>query len=303
MVTGLEYKKTDDLDAIWNDAKNACKEGLVFNLLLAYEFEIRLIESNFVKLHEKQAEAWQSEQPHPKFNFSHGQHFKGDSGLKYVVDELRAKSSSRRALLSLIDMDDIMGTGDKAIPSFMVAQFGHTGDVLYVTEYFRALEVGSFLPINLAEMALMVRRILQGGLARPKTVRLLLLAFQAHFTPHFHCLEKADLDVVTGAEIGAAVATQDRKRLLGWLDDKKNRYESEVLTNGLEEMVGIVRQYSAKYPRTFLTHLNHSLLSLKQLKALRASHSDEKITQAEHEKYVEHLEGAIRELRGAADGT
>jgi hypothetical protein len=302
MVTGVDYKKTDDLSAIWSDAKNACKDGLVFNMLLAYEFDVQLTDSQFVKLHEDQAKAWQSEQPHANFNFSHGQYFKGESGLKYVVDELKAKSSSRRALLSLIDMDDIMGTGDKAIPSFMVAQFGHTADVLYVTEYFRALEVGSFLPINLAEMALMVRRILEGALARPRIVRLLLLAFQAHLTPNFHCLEKAQLDVVTGGEIGAVVAMHDVKRLLGWLDDKKNRYESEVLTNGLDEMVGMVRQYSAKYPIAFLTRLNHSLLSLKQLKALRASHSDEKITQAEHRKYVEHLEGAIRELKGAADG-
>jgi hypothetical protein len=300
MVNGVIYKKTGDLDTIWKDAMEACKAGAVHNLVLSYEFDIGVTDSEFVKLHEGQAEAWQSEQPVRNFHFSHGQYFKGKRGMEYVINELKSKSASRRALLSLIDMDDIVGRGDKAIPSFMVAQFGHAGDVLYVTEYFRALEVGSFLPINLAEMSLMVRGILCGGLARPGIVRLLLIAFQAHLTPHFR-LEKAELDVVSAGEIGAAVATRDFKTMLAWLEDKKDRYESEVLTHGLEEMVAIVRKYSAHYPDPFLSALRQSVKSLKEVRDLRASHSDERIAENQHRKYVEQLESAIRELKGARE--
>jgi len=301
VVNGVVYKKTGNLDTMWQDAKEACKNGIVHNLLLSYEFDIAVIDSQFVKLHEKQAEAWQSEEPLPNFPFSHGQYFKGKKGLEHVVTELKSKSASRRALLSLIGMDAILGKGDKAIPSFMVAQFGYVGDILYVTEYFRALEVGKFLPINLAEMALMVRRIGQ-GMARPKTIRFLLVAFQAHFTPHFHCLEKASLDVMTGAEIGAAVATRNFKTLLSWLEDKKSRYESEVLTHGLEEMVVAVKLFAGQYPPLFLSALNQAVQSLKHVKDLRASSSDERSMDSEYTKYVEYLEGAIHELRGISDG-
>ena len=301
MVNGVIYKRTGDLDTIWKDAVEACKGGAVHNLVLSYEFEVGLTESTFVKLHEYQAEAWQSEKPPSNFHFSHGQYFRGKKGLEHVINELKSKSASRRALLSLIDMDDIVGTGDKAIPSFMVAQFGHVGDVLYVTEYFRALEVGSFLPINLAEMALMVRGILRGGLARPAIVRLLLIAFQAHLTPRFR-LEKAEIDVVSAGEIGAAVATRDFKRLVSWLEDKKDRYESAVMTHGLEELVGMIRKYSPQYPPTFLSALGRSVQSLRQVRDRRASHSDERIAESEHRNYVEQLESAIRELKGVSDG-
>ncbi|MCI0564130.1 MAG: hypothetical protein MN733_37120, partial [Nitrososphaera sp.] len=160
--------------------------------------------------------------------------------------------------------------------------------------------VGKFLPINLAEMALMVRRIVR-EVASPKTVRFLLVAFQAHLTRDFHCLEKAALDIVNGAEVGGAVATCEVKKLLRWLEGKK-RYESEVLIQGLEEMVVAVRLYPANYPPLFLSALNQALQSLKHVKELRASCSDEGRIDGEYRKYVEHLEGAIHELRGISDG-
>lgn len=304
-MSGVVYKKTDSLDTIWQDAKEACKESTVYNLLLAYEFEIGVTHSSFVTVHEKQATEWQTESPPSHLPFSHGQYFKGDMGLQHVANELKTKLASRRALLSLINMDDVLGSGDEAIPSFMIAQFGKVGDTLYVTEYFRALEVGKFLPINLAEVSLMIRKIVV-GLARPKSVRLMILAFQAHLTPGFHCLERVPLDVTTGVEIGAAAAAHDLKKLLSWLEGKigwpGERYESEILTHGLEAMVEGVRLYAAQYPHQFLSSLNQAVQSLKDVKELRLSCSEERSIDNEYRKYVDNLEHAIHELRKVLDG-
>lgn len=305
MVSALGYKKTDSLDNIWQDAKSACKDGTVYNLILAYEFDISLTLSPFVTVHEKQATEWQSEVPPSNLPFSHGQYFKGEKGLQHVASELKGKLASRRALLSLISMDDVLGSGDTAIPSFMIAQFGKVDGTLYVTEYFRALEVGQFLPINLAEMSLMVGKVIR-GLARPKIIRLTMFAFQAHLTPGFHCLERCPLDVTKEVEIGAAAASHDVKKLLSWLEGKigwpGERYESEILTHGLEAMLAGVRLYVDHYPAPFLTALNQAAQSLKDMKEMRGRCSEEQSIDSEYRKYTEHLDRAIRELRRELDG-
>jgi hypothetical protein len=299
------YKKIEVLDTIWLDAKKACKDGIVYNLVLAYEFKVSLTDSPFVTVHEERAREWQSEVAPSHLPFSHGQYFKGETGMQHVSNELKAKVASRRALLSLISMTDILGSGDAAIPSFMVAQFGKMRQTLYVTEYFRALEVGKFLPINLAEMALMIRKVII-GLERPETVRLVLLAFQAHLTPGFHCLERAPLDIATGVEIGATTAGHDLKKLLYWLEGKGGwpgaRYESEILTSGLEGMVEGVKLCASRYPPQFLSALNLAVQSLRRVKELRISCSEERIIDGEYRKYVRHLEVAMNELRRALDG-
>jgi hypothetical protein len=300
MVNAMDYVRIEKFDTICEDARSACANGVVHNLLLAYEFDIGVTQSQFVNLHEAEASAWQSASPPPNLPFSHGQYFKGDDGMRHVIRELKSKSASRRALVSLVGMDDVLDTGDKAIPSFMIAQFGVIADCLYVTEYFRALEVGRFLPINLAETSLMIRRITR-EVSRPKTIRFLLLAFQAHLTPDFHCLEIASLDIVIGAEIGVAVTNREFGKLLSWLQGKR-KYESEVLTRGLEQMTAAAKLNETHYSPLFISSLDQAVRLLSHVKQLRGASSDEEQIREEYAKYLTQLDVAIQELGRIKDG-
>jgi len=300
MVT-INYRSITALDTIITDAKNACGSGPVHNLVLAYEFSVELVHSQFVKLHEKKAREWQDDPPPPNLFFSHGQYFRGEAGIQYVIKELKAKSSGRRALLSLANMDTFMGSGDQAVPSFLIAQFAIESDVLYVTEYFRAIEVGGFLPINVTEAALLVRRIIE-EVRRPLLIRLVMLAFQAHLTPTFHCLERAPVDMLKGGEIGVLVAQGKTARLIEWLEGKKV-FESEIDTNGLEEVLAAVKTSGDQYSPAFRSNLEQLLIALIEIKKMRNSSSLESDITIYRDKYVVLVDSAIAELRRKPSGT
>ncbi|MBB5341449.1 hypothetical protein [Tunturiibacter gelidoferens] len=300
MVT-LQYRSITALDTIIDDATNACGSGPVHNLILAYEFSPDLVHSQFVKLYEEKAREWQKNPAPPNLFFSHGEYFHGEAGIQYVLKELKAKSSGRRALLSLANMDTFMGSGDRAVPSFLIAQFAIESDVLYVTEYFRAIEVGGFLPINVTEAALLIRRIIE-EVRRPLLVRLVMLAFQAHLTPTFHCLERASVDMLKGGEIGVSVAQGKTAQLIEWLEGKKV-FESEIDTRGLEEVLAAVKSSGDQYSPGFRSKLDQLLIALVEIKKMRNSSSLESTITIHREKYVELVDSAIAELRRKLSGT
>jgi len=294
MVT-LEYRKIDRFDTIINDARQACTSRPVHNLLLAYEFSTELIHSQFVKLYEEKAREWQADPPPSNLIFSHGQYFHGEEGIRYVIRELQAKSNSRRALLSLTNMSNFIGSGDQAVPSFMIAQFAIESDVLYITEYFRAIEVGSFLPINVTEAALLAKRILE-AVRPPRIIRLLIMAFNAHLTSSFHCLEKAGIDMLKGGEIGVAVARKNSALLIEWLEGKR-LFESEVAIHGLEELLAAVKSCADSYSQAFMSNLQQAFNMLSEIKQMRRSSSLESSIESRREEYLKLVDSAIAELR------
>ena len=299
-MVNLPYKSIISFDTIVSDAAAQCSASPVHNLVLAYDFSPDLVDSQFVKLHEGKAREWQSNPPPANLFFSHGQYFRGEQGIQYVIKELKTKSSSRRALLSLGDMDALIESGDRSIPSFMISQFAIEGDTLYVTEYFRAIEVGSFLPINITEAALLVKRIIE-AVRQPKVVRLLILAFQAHLTPTFHCLEKATVDMVQGGEIGVVVAQKNTDKLIEWLEGKKV-FESEIATQGLESIVAAVKACENEYSQSVKSNLEQCMGVLLDIKKMRSASSLESTIENRRNEFVRLVDAAIGELRRMKSG-
>lgn len=300
MVGGLEYKKTGDLEQICAFARDRCKNGIVHNLLLAYEFPFELIRSEFVGLHEADAQDWLNEKPIASLPFSHGQYFLGERGIQHVTTELRGKSASRRALLSLISMQHIIDSGDDPIPSFLIAQFGRVDDTLYVTAYYRALEVGRFLPINITELCLLTGKV-SAAISRPKSIRLLIVAFHAHLTPDFHCLRRAELDVVAPSEIGFAVAKLEVGTILRWLEGKRH-FESEILITNLKQLFIAVKKADKAYPALFQSELEKALKTLTVLKETRSTSSDESSLNRVREEFLGHIDKAMQELGSMPHG-
>lgn len=109
--------------------------------------------------------------------FSHAQYYK--DGIQHIIEELKLKPTSNRALYSLLSQQDISGSGDEPIPSFMTFQCSIERGVLYCTASFRALEVGNFLKINLEEIRQSLVEICN-SLPAVETVRLHIFAFHVY---------------------------------------------------------------------------------------------------------------------------
>lgn len=97
-----------------------------------------------------EAAQWRHATPTADMYFTHAEYY-GD-GIQHIIDELKDKPTSNRALYSLMSQKDISKSGDNPIPSFLTFQCSIEKEVLYCTATFRALEVSKFLRINLEEI-------------------------------------------------------------------------------------------------------------------------------------------------------
>lgn len=293
----MDFGEINSLEEVWGAASASCREGPKFNLLLCYQFPISLVDSDFVRLYEEKAQEWQRDPAPGNLFFSHGEYFRGEKGIQHVLEELRSKGASRRALVSLLDMDEIIGRGDEPIPSFMVLQFAFEGESLYVTAYFRALEVEQFLRVNIAEICLWVRRI-RDELAgvRLAVVRLVILAFRAYRDPEF-ILERALMDREPQGRVATVVAKGDMAELIVWLEDKKKR-RSAIETERFGEIVTALEEFKASYTPKFYSSVRAALATMQRLKNARKRASEGINVDGEYERLKALLDECIGELKG-----
>ena len=188
MNNDILYKKVNSLLEIYNDI-NKLVEQPVYNFI--YNFEI-----NYANMCEHidddafaEAKLWQSEKCPESLYFSHKQYFK-ERGIQHVKDELIRKPKSKRAIISLLSQDKINESGDTPIPSFMVAQYAINENILYSTFYYRALEVSSFLKINLEEFSIMAREVT----TNINVIRGTIISFYAYREHGFNNLKRNELD-------------------------------------------------------------------------------------------------------------
>ena len=127
-----------------------------------------------------EAAQWRNAKPAEDMYFTHREYY-GD-GLTNIVAELKRKSTSNRALYSLLAQKDINDSGDDPIPSFLTFQCTIEKEVLYCTASFRALEVSHFLKVNLEEIRLNLVDICKAFPVLEK-VRLHIFAFHAYSRP------------------------------------------------------------------------------------------------------------------------
>lgn len=125
----------------------------------------------------EEAAQWRQAIRPADMHFTHAEYY-GD-GIRHIVDELRHKPTSNRALYSLLAQDNISKSGDNPIPSFLTFQCSIEKGILYCTATFRALEVSNFLRINLEEIRQNLVEICT-ELSAIETVRLHIFAFHAY---------------------------------------------------------------------------------------------------------------------------
>ncbi|MDO9031991.1 MAG: hypothetical protein Q7V09_16310 [Hydrogenophaga sp.] len=147
----------------------------------------------------EEAAQWRQKDPTRDMYFSHGEYY-GD-GIQHIIDELKVKPTSNRALYSLLAQRDISGKGDDPIPSFLTFQCSIEHSVLYCTATFRALEVSRFLKINLEEIRQNLVEICN-ALPAVVTVHLHIFAFHAYVrTSAAAALRRPKIDVTSEAQL------------------------------------------------------------------------------------------------------
>ncbi|OCH58392.1 hypothetical protein A6D98_17170 [Aliivibrio fischeri] len=195
----IEYTDASSLETIATDAcARIDADAYKINFLLAYELPTQSLIRNALLDVQEKAQQWAADECPENLYFNHGQYKVG--GVENIINELKEKPSSNRALYSLIDQKTIMDSGDSPIPSFMIFQSILDNGTLYCNVYLRALEVSKFLRINLEEIRLNIEKISQSTLTFSK-VRLVILACRAHHVPNFNSLEKPNLDLMSQYQI------------------------------------------------------------------------------------------------------
>jgi hypothetical protein len=288
------------LEELARRAGDACASGTVHGLLLHGVFPLTEIDSNFIRTYLGAAQKWQAAERPPDLFINHGEfiHKHGD-GVGYIHDELRRKPDSNRACLCLINMKEFLESHDDPIPSFLVLQFGFPGGQfrrIVVGAYFRALEVRSFLPINLAEICERLRE-LKRDFPHMDTFELHVLAFRAYSREAFHCLARAELDIAGPVAIAIAVDRGDKPQLMKWLNSKLIVEESVVCTDGLTHLYDALTRCKDKYAPELLESTRLALECLKQLKEARTRTSESSAIAHIEKRVHDYLENAKKRLK------
>ena len=190
----------------------------------------------------EEAAQWRLKDPPLDMYFSHGQYY-GD-GIQHIIEELKLKPTSNRALYSLLAQGHISESGDDPIPSFLTFQCSIEHSVLYCTASFRALEVSRFLKINLEEIRQNLVEICN-ALPAVVTVHLHIFAFHAYVrTAAAAALRRPKIDVTSEAQLLRLIQKGDVRtldELLGGFE----RSTTVVSSKSLEALLGILQMPDA----------------------------------------------------------
>lgn len=281
------------------DIKKVCKHGPVTNVTLALTIDLPISGNAFLSNYKSDADNWQAKERPDHLSFNHGEymHRHADS-VQFLIDQIRQKSTSNRACINLVDMRDISESSDGRLPSFMLLQAGIGEDPrrLLLTAYYRALEVGTFLPINLAELASIADRI-QQGLPTLETAEMTIHAFRTHLTPGFRPHVRSKLDRANVDSVKAAADTNDYTGVADWLIDKA-RPETIIETSGLTLLLTEIKDQG--WNKDVIDVLGMALIDLVELQDLRLRASHAKAIESRQESISEGLNRAARMLRRIA---
>jgi len=276
----IQYKSVNSLEEIANDATALIPaQDYKINLLLAYELPVNELIRNELLDVQDTARQWSAEECPENLYFNHGKYRVG--GVENIINELKIKPSSNRALYSLIDQKTIMNSGDNPIPSFMIFQSILDNGILYCNIYLRALEVSKFLRINLEEIRLNIEEISRSTLDFRK-VRLTILACRAHHVPNFNSLEKPKLDLMSQYQIMTMI--RDNKGEFIRSVEQMANIQTVPSSQSIKYILEIVDgEWRADNKGRIISILSDTVSKIDELVMLRRQHSHhERVSELSH---------------------
>lgn len=269
-------------DRVVLDTKRlGCVYNLRINMATKYEvFEKEVLDSfsDFIET----AKDWQEKAVPESLYYNHGKYMQSEGiwGIDYIVDELKDKATSSRAIVPLINFDDVVDSGDHFLPSLGIAQFGFSDDTkskIFVTIYLRALEVNHFLKINLCEVYLMIKSIID-EIRSIEEVDITLLAFRAQYKEKFGCFRKARIDTLSEAKLTVLLLDNKCQEIISLLKEKLELNETVVQDKGLNRLRNAIEELTSveKHPSLLLERMENVLEYLNLLMGERKKTSNYK---------------------------
>lgn len=197
------FKKVNSLNECVQLAVSTIKDSgkeYCINFSLKVEFPISIVQSPDLKDVMQLAEDFQNPEKPEHLYINHGS-FITPNGVPHVIKELRNKHNGNRAIISLISQQHILEKEDDPIPSFMTLQFSLESDnTLYVTTYFRALEVSKFFRINIEEIRIICNQI-YSEMKQIKDVKLHVFAFRGYINSEINTLIRPRIEMMREGKI------------------------------------------------------------------------------------------------------
>lgn len=226
------------------------------------------------------AELWQDTEKIPEhLYYNHGQYMKYDNitAMSFIINELKNKATSSRAIIPLINFTNVVQSGDGFLPSFDLVQFGFLEEEkahLIVTLYLRALEVNHFLKINLCEIYLMCKQIAE-DIRSIKKIDVNIFAFRAQYKEKFGCFKRAEIDTIDESEI-TLLLQSDLSYIVKVLTEKKDLSETVIENKGMVSLNRALQAINKRCPiKSIILDKSTSILeTMDQLKSEREKTSN-----------------------------
>jgi len=287
---------------IYDDVVTATKDieiirNLRIHLNCKYEVFKEDINKHF-KEYIEQAVEWQADKVNRKWYFNHGERMrcKDKDGLDYIIDELRKKPTSSRAIIPLMNFSDIIDytdDDDKYLPSLISVQFGFNNEPnepiseLICTVYLRSLEVANFLKINLCEVFIMCEKIIKKRIRDIQTIDLHIFAFRTVHKLNFGCFRIAELDRMARnnetADLFLSVHNKNVNEIVKLLEEKRKFEETKIIVDGIYCLKNILnhKEEVGKYTPKILELIEKLLHAINNLKEKRINYSVNEVAKEE----------------------
>lgn len=253
--------------------------GPKFNWISTFNCKMQDLRKMGMQSVQEEAALWRSQEVPPNFYFTHGKYFR--DGIKHIIQELTEKPTSHRALYSLISQNDISGSGDSPIPSFLTFQCQVVDGTLHCTAHFRALEVSRFFQVNLEEIRQTIVEI-SDGVPNFTNVSLTIFAFRAYVDDKRGSLKRPSLEVMAEWELMASLfdAAPDPIRNLDKMLKEVKEAVTAVSPRKLISLKGILTAHlpgvsirKELRDKLFLEELNVAIEAAATLEQLRRKQS------------------------------
>ena len=309
----IVYSRTDtayqgsSIEKVYNEVLlDTRKCGILPNLYLKINMPYASFNEEIERHFSEQipiAALWQETENVPdSLYYNHGQYMQsnGITAIEFIINELKSKGTSSRAIAPLISFEMVVNSGDGFLPSFDLIQFGFMEEVkscLHVTLYLRALEVNHFLRINLCEIYLLCKQIIQ-EIRSVETIEVAVFAFKAQYKESFGCFRRAELDAIKESEI--AFSLQDNLGyIIHLLEDKKSLYETVVEDKGMSSFYSALQAANRRKPikSTIMEQSQNILSTMEMLKSERAKTSNYVMTEPLEKQLGEQFDKIIVSFR------
>lgn len=272
-----EYIEITSLEEIIDYASGEIPDGsFSINCILPFSIPVSAINADPLLDVSSEARLWANKICPEELHINHGQFI--CDGLEHIISQLKHKKTSNRAIFSLLNQSNISNSGDDPIPSFMLMQCNIHENTLYCTAYFRALEVTTFLRINLEEIRQKISEI-YNSLPDFKTVNLTIFAFRAYANKNINTLKIPALDRLTEAKILKALSKKPQE--ISELLKQKCKDSTVILTGSLEKIISSLNELEneeVNFNRVRALHLTKQALAtaieLKEKRAINSHHED-----------------------------